>query len=163
VEIERHPLGKLTGHGTAEFFAVIARDPADPKAIAKGLEIELKDGTRHARIYADEETLAQWELDIERTDSRKDQIVKQFQERDPRQKARWLTGVQDYAKVSLNQPGEWADVPQVGLYGIDASHEIGVFILVFRRSGRGRYYFPGAELTTVADFIAAARKWLEVH
>lgn len=160
VVVEKHDVGTLTGRGTARFYAVIARDPANPDAVAKGMEIDLEDGTHHDRVYPDEDSLREFARNLTRFAERKDSVVKKMQEHSHDPSVAWYSVVQDDVHVPVDSPNEWPDVPQIGLYGIDAAHELGVCIFVFRRGRDGRYYFPNADLTTVADFVAAARKWL---
>ena len=162
MKVERQSLGKLTGHGTAEFFAVVARDPAYPHAGAKGMEIYLRDGERQARVYPDEDSLGRFELDLTRLARRKDQAIEMHRQRDPDSSTTWVTLASDSGQAPPLQPGTWNDVPQIGLYGINSTGELGVCIFVYRRRN-GYYYFPSADLTTVADFIAAGRKWLAEH
>lgn len=162
VAVEKHQLGTLKGHGTAQFFAVVARDPVVSDRTAKGLEIDLEDGTRQDHVYPDEDSLSLFQQWIEGLAKRKEEIVKEFRQRysehpQPRQ---WYTGAQDMAHVPLDPPQEVANTPSVGLYGIETTQEKGVYIMVPAKGHNPYYCFPDVELTTVAKFVAAGREWL---
>lgn len=159
VAVEKHPLGTLKGHGTAQFFAVVARDPVVSDRTAKGLEIDLEDGTRQDHVYPDEDSLSLFEQWIEDLPKQKDKLVKDLREGDPRAPS-WHVGAPDMAHVPLDPPSEVANTPTVGLYRNETIQEQGVYIMVPAKGHNPYYYFPDGELSTVAKFVAAGREWL---
>ncbi len=159
VQVEKQLVGTLTGQGTAKFFAVAATSPALPGVTKRGMEIDLTDGSRKGRAYADEATLRWYEHNLGGIAERSSEIAREAREQESNPGGYWSVGDDDETPGPRPSACMMPDILYIGLYGNKATLKEGVWIAVFDRNKRpSPYYFPGSKLSKIFQFIAAIRR-----
>ena len=156
--ILQHELGHLTGRDRATLTALIAWAPAEPNRKFTGVRIRLQkdqDGPEES-VYLDASGLECADR-IQSLAARREQIVERFRARSPSQS--------DWSEVIFvnNRKGSDIDAAvsvtalNVGWYRM--GNDFGVVMRSLPTSRE--YLFPGAQLTSLAGMVSAARSYLQ--
>lgn len=163
-DVKKQLVGTLTGRGTARFFAVTASGPAGPGATTQGMEIDLTDGQRNDRLYADKDSLRMFEHNMKGTLLPGMRAKIRDEERREPPGAHFFAGASASAAKPRFEPCEVPATVQIGVYFLKDTREHGVSIQGYRwNRSPALYFFPNADLSRVVQFIAAVRERLQAN
>jgi hypothetical protein len=154
-------LGKLASGGWAEatFEALVAWDPVFPNVTVKGLRVQLSEGVRRDVVYLDSDRDEEFDRDSLR--DFQSEFSHLIADRDALFRGRPTGTV--IAVVADNRTTPQGFVPRRNVFSVGWYSYGKRFGVVMESPRAGWFYFPGADLAQVQDFIGRGREFLQAH
>ena len=159
--IREEALGKLASEGRAEatFDALVAWDPVFPNVTVKGLRVQLREGVRRDVVYLDADQDEEFDRDSLR--DFQSEFAHLIADREALFKGRPIgTSI---AVVACNRTTPRGFVPRRNVFSVGWYSYGNRFGVVMESPPAGSFYFPGADLAQVLDFLGRGREFLQAH